>query len=74
MGKTEEMLNEFNPLFTLRYSATHKEDFKYNMIYRLDAVDAYNQRLVKKINVIEKTKIAKEYIEFIVWKKWENIY
>ena len=51
MGKTEELLNEFNPLFILRYSATHKEDFKYNMIYRLDAVDAYNQKLVKKINV-----------------------
>ena len=29
-AKTEEMLNEFNPLFVLRYSATHKEDFKYN--------------------------------------------
>lgn len=51
MGKTEELLNEFNPLFILRYSATHKENFKYNMIYRLDAVDAYNQKLVKKINV-----------------------
>lgn len=51
MGKTEELLNEFNPLFILRYSATHKKDFKYNMIYRLDAVDAYNQKLVKKINV-----------------------
>lgn len=51
MGKTEEMLREFNPLFILRYSATHKEKFKYNMIYRLDAVDAYNQKLVKKINV-----------------------
>lgn len=51
MGKTEEMLKEFNPLFILRYSATHKEKFKYNMIYRLDAVDAYNQKLVKKINV-----------------------
>lgn len=51
MGKTEEMLEEFNPLFILRYSATHKEKFKYNMIYRLDAVDAYNQKLVKKINV-----------------------
>ena len=51
MGKTEELLKEFNPLFILRYSATHKEDFKYNMIYRLDAVDAYNQKLVKKINV-----------------------
>lgn len=51
MGKTEELLKEFNPLFILRYSATHKEDYKYNMIYRLDAVDAYNQKLVKKINV-----------------------
>ena len=51
MGKTEDMLKEFNPLFILRYSATHKEKFKYNMIYRLDAVDAFNQKLVKKINV-----------------------
>lgn len=51
MGKTEEMLKEFNPLFILRYSATHKDKFKYNMIYRLDAIDAYNQKLVKKINV-----------------------
>ena len=51
MGKTEDMLEEFNPLFVLRYSATHKEKYKYNMVYRLDAVDAYNQKLVKKINV-----------------------
>src|SRR5690606_27014371 len=35
--------------FTLRYSATHKVD--YNKIYRLDALDAYNKRLVKKIQV-----------------------
>jgi len=40
---------EFNQLFTLRYSATHKRDF--NKIYRLDAIDAYNQKLVKKISV-----------------------
>jgi len=40
---------EFNQLFTLRYSATHKKDF--NKIYRLDAIDAYNQKLVKKIGV-----------------------
>ena len=51
MGKTEELLKEFNPLFILRYSATHKKDFMFNLIYRLDAVDAYNQKLVKKINV-----------------------
>lgn len=42
-------LAEFDPLFIMRYSATHKRD--YNLIYRLDALDAYNQKLVKKITV-----------------------
>lgn len=46
---TKEKLKEFNPLITLRYSATPKE--RYNLVYRLDAVDAYNQKLVKKIAV-----------------------
>ena len=49
--KTKERLKEFNPLLTLRYSATHKKDSIYNMVYRLDAVEAYNKRLVKKISV-----------------------
>lgn len=50
LGKTaESKLQEFKALFTLRYSATHKEDF--HKIYRLDAIDAYNQKLVKKISV-----------------------
>lgn len=49
--KTKERLKEFNPLFTLRYSATHKSDSIYNMIYRLDAMEAYNKKLVKKIAV-----------------------
>ena len=48
---TKERLKEFNPLFTLRYSATHRSDSHYNMIYRLDALEAYNKRLVKKIAV-----------------------
>ena len=47
--KTIESMQEFKPLFTVRYSATHKED--YNKIYRLDALDAYNKKLVKKIQV-----------------------
>ena len=47
--KTLQSLANFNPLFILRYSATHKRD--YNLIYRLDALDAYNQKLVKKITV-----------------------
>ncbi|MCM1124570.1 MAG: DEAD/DEAH box helicase family protein [Eubacterium sp.] len=49
--QTKERLKEFQPLLTLRYSATHKSDSIYNMIYRLDAVEAYNKRLVKKIAV-----------------------
>ena len=36
---------------TLRYSATHKSDSIYNMVYRLDAMEAYNKKLVKKIMV-----------------------
>ncbi|MGN0907114.1 MAG: type III restriction-modification system endonuclease [Bullifex sp.] len=41
--------DQFNPLFSLNYSATHKE--RHNPVYVLDALDAYNQRLVKKIEV-----------------------
>ena len=49
--QTKENLKQFNPLMTLRYSATHKLDSIYNMVYRLDAMEAYNKRLVKKIAV-----------------------
>ena len=47
--KTLESMQNFKPLFTLRYSATHRVE--YNKVYRLDALDAYNKRLVKKIQV-----------------------
>ncbi len=47
--KTLEALAKFKPLMILRYSATHKT--QHNKIHRLDALDAYNQRLVKKIAV-----------------------
>ncbi len=47
--KTLKSMQDFNPLFTLRYSATHKVE--YNKVFRLDALDAYNKRLVKKIQV-----------------------
>ena len=49
--RTKERLKEFQPLLTLRYSATHRSDSIYNMVYRLDAMEAYNKRLVKKIAV-----------------------
>ena len=48
-AKTLDSLKEFNPLFMLRYSATHKT--QHNKVHRLDALDAYNQKLVKKIAV-----------------------
>jgi len=47
--KTQAALSKFNPLFCLNYSATHTQH--HNLVYVLDAVDAYNQRLVKKIEV-----------------------
>lgn len=47
--KTQKALKEFNPLFVLNYSATHKEH--HNLVYVLDAVDAYRMKLVKKIAV-----------------------
>lgn len=46
---TQKALKNFNPLFCLNYSATHKK--QHNLIYVLDALEAYNQRLVKKIEV-----------------------
>ena len=48
-AKTLESFKGFNPLMILRYSATHKTE--HNKIHRLDALDAYNQKLVKKISV-----------------------
>ena len=46
---TQESLKEFNPLFCLNYSATHKQH--HDLVYVLDALDAYNKKLVKKIEV-----------------------
>ena len=45
--QTKEQLKKFHPLLTLRYSATPKPDEMYNLVYRLDAMEAYNKRLVK---------------------------
>jgi len=46
--KTIDALAKFKPLMILRYSATHRTN--HNKVHRLDALDAYNQKLVKKIN------------------------
>src|SRR5271157_4844710 len=52
-GRGKEALGAMNPLCTLRYSATHAD--KHHMIYRLDAVDAYERKLVKQIEVASAT-------------------
>lgn len=48
-GRGKEALDKMNPLCTLRYSATHAD--KHHQVYRLDAVDAYERKLVKQIEV-----------------------
>jgi type III restriction enzyme len=52
-GKGKEALGAMNPLCTLRYSATHVD--KHHMVFRLDAVDAYERKLVKQIEVASAT-------------------
>src|SRR6056297_982073 len=47
--KSKEAIQSLNPLCTLRYSATHVD--KYNMLFKLDSVDAYERKLVKQIEV-----------------------
>lgn len=64
--KSKEAISSLNPMCTLRYSATHVD--KYNMVYRLDAVDAYEQRLVKKIEVLSvrsEESFNKPYIRLV---------
>lgn len=46
---TQDAVKGLRPLFILNYSATHRD--KHDLVYALDAVDAYNQKLVKKIEV-----------------------
>ena len=46
---TQKTLAKFNPLFVLNYSATHAK--QHNLVYVLDALDAYNKKLVKRIEV-----------------------
>ena len=71
--QTKERLKEFNPLITLRYSATHKSDSIYNMVYRLDAMEAYNKRLVKKIAVKGITETGSTATEGYVYLESINL-
>jgi type III restriction enzyme len=65
-GRGKEALGAMGPLCTLRYSATHVN--KHHMVYRLDAIDAYERRLVKQIEVASATvedAYNKPYLRFI---------
>jgi type III restriction enzyme len=65
-GRGKVALAAMNPLCTLRYSATHAE--KHHMVYKLDAVDAYERKLVKQIEVASATiqeAHNKPYVRFI---------
>ena len=66
-------LKLFSPLLTLRYSATHKADSIYNMVYRLDAMEAYNKRLVKKIAVKGITESGSTATEGFVYLESINV-
>ena len=52
-GRGKQALSAMNPLCTLRYSATHAD--LHNMVYQLDAIDAYERKLVKQIEVASAT-------------------
>lgn len=65
-GQGRKALAEMDPLCTLRYSATHAD--KHHMVYRLDAVDAYEQKLVKQIEVASlqvESAYNKPYVKLI---------
>ena len=48
---TKQALFELNPLFTLKYSATHRKEFPANFVYKLDSYGAFANKLVKSIKV-----------------------
>ncbi|AZM81757.1 restriction endonuclease subunit R [Pseudomonas aeruginosa] len=69
-GRGKEALDAMNPLCTLRYSATHVD--KHHMVFRLDAVDAYERKLVKQIEVASATVEDAHNRPFVRLVKVEN--
>ena len=67
-----DSLGKFNPLFYINYSATHRENF--NMVYRLDAIDAYQQQLVKKITVKGVTTVGTTATNGYLYLQRINVY
>jgi type III restriction enzyme len=73
-GRGKEALGAMNPLCTLRYSATHVD--KHHVVFRLDAVDAYERKLVKQIEVASATVDGahnKPFIRLISFSNKRNV-
>lgn len=74
-AKSKEAIASLNPLCTLRYSATHRE--LYNLMYRLTPVDAYQENLVKHIEVASITSddaSTKPYVKLVSVSNRNNKY
>src|SRR5699024_2762126 len=69
-GRGKEALSAMNPLCTLRYSATHVD--QHHRVFRLDAVDAYERKLVKQIEVASATVENAHNKPFVRLLKVEN--
>ncbi|MCM8833502.1 MAG: DEAD/DEAH box helicase family protein [Candidatus Omnitrophica bacterium] len=67
---TQWGIEQLNPLFILRYSATHKDI--YNLVYKLTPYDAYNLGLVKKIEVLSITEEGEPTTKKIILEKIES--
>lgn len=79
--KSVESINKLNPLFKLRYSATFRKRKNEHLIYKLDAIAAHNQNLVKEIivngckieNIIDRNIYLKSIKnEKIYLETWQN--
>jgi type III restriction enzyme len=68
--KSKEAIKSLNPLFSLRYSATHKN--LYNLMYKFDSIDAYEQKWVKQIEVAEITTENYQNYAYIKLIKTDN--
>jgi len=67
---TQWGIEQLNPLFVLRYSATHRDI--YNLVYKLTPYDAYNLGLVKKIEVLSITEEGDPGSKKIILEKIES--
>jgi type III restriction enzyme len=73
-GQGRQAVAQLKPLCTLRYSATHVD--KHHMIYQLHAVDAYEKRLVKQIEVAAATveqAYNKPYVRLVSVKSTRSV-